>query len=170
MRPTGTIETLLITAAREFQEKLAADIAAGRLKTEDLFDEKYISDDAIKHRNKATGYFSRAILPKLKEWSAANRRIIYVVVMDRKGFMPTHVNPARSGVIMKDTVSQRGAQSAKLVGQAFRRPIEAGGELVVDISCPIKDREKSLGLSQDRVPAIEDLTYVSQEVKLQRTV
>jgi hypothetical protein len=65
--------------------------------------------------------------------------------MDRKGFMPTHVNPARSGVIMKDAVSQRGAQTTKLIGQAFRRPIEAGGQLVVDISCPVTIRERHWG-------------------------
>lgn len=140
-----TIESLLIATAREFQEKLAADVAGGRIKTEDLFDEKYLSDDGIKHRNKATGYFSSVILPRLKEWSSANRRIIYVVVMDRKGFMPTHVKPDRAGVIMKDTVSQRGAQSAGIVGQAFRRPIEAGGELVVDISHPITVMKKHWG-------------------------
>jgi len=140
-----TIESFLIATARELQEKLAADVAGGRIKTEDLFDEKYLSDDGIKHRNSATEYFSSVILPKLKEWSSANRRIIYVVVMDRKGFMPTHVKPERAGVIMKDTVSQRGAQSAGIIGQAFRRPIEAGGELVVDISYPITIMKKHWG-------------------------
>lgn len=140
-----TIEGLLITAAHEFEEKLAADVAAGRVRREDLFDEKYISKDGIKHTNRASEYFSRQILPKLKEWSKANRRIIYVVVMDRKGFMPVHIDPARSGVIMKDPVSQRGAQSAQLIGQAFRRPIEAGGQLVVDISCPVMIMEKQWG-------------------------
>jgi methyl-accepting chemotaxis protein len=140
-----TIESLLIATAREFQEKLAADVAGGQIKTEDLFDEKYLSDDGIKHRNRATGYFSSVILPRLKEWSSANRRIIYVVVMDRKGFMPTHVKPDRAGVIMKDTVAQRGAQSAGIIGQAFRRPIEAGGELVVDISYPITVMKKHWG-------------------------
>lgn len=140
-----TIEGLLIATAREFQEKLAADVAGGRIKTEDLFDERYLSDDGIKHRNRCTEYFSSVILSKLKEWSSANRRIIYVVVMDRKGFMPTHVKADRAGVIMKDTVSQRGAQSAGIIGQAFRRPIEAGGELVVDVSHPIVVMKKHWG-------------------------
>jgi methyl-accepting chemotaxis protein len=125
-------------------EKLEDDVDAGRVRTEDLFDEQYNSADAVKIR---TGLptISTEILGKLKELSSSDRKIIYVVVMDRKGFMPTHVNPARSGVIMKDAVSQRGAQSTKLVGQAFRRPIEAGGQLVVDISCPITVRNKHWG-------------------------
>jgi len=85
------------------------------------------------------------MLPKLKEWSAAHRNTIYVVAMDRNGFMPVHVMPARTGVIMKDAVSQQGARSPKLIGQAFRRPIEAGGQLVVDVACPIMIRERHWG-------------------------
>jgi len=139
------LERLLIATAREFQDKLAADVAGGRIKTEDLFDEGYLSDDGIKHRNRASGYFSSVILPRLEEWSSANRRIIYVVVMDRKGFMPTHVKPDRAGVIMKDNVSQSGAQSQDIIGQAFRRPIAAGGELVIDISCPVRVMNKHWG-------------------------
>ncbi len=157
-----TIEAFLVTAAREFQEKLEADIEAGRVRIEDLFDEKYISDNGTIYRNRATRYFNTAILPKLKGWSSANSRIIYVVVMDRKCFMPTHVNPARSGVIMKDTVSQRGAQSGKIIGQAFRRPIEAGGELVVDIACPITIMKKHWGcLRIGYLPANIAKTFVS---------
>ncbi len=139
------IEAHLIAAGLEFQKKLEDDVDAGRVRMEDLFDEKYISADAGKHTNRASAYFNREFLGKLKELSSRDRKIIYVVVMDRKGFMPTHVNPARSGVIMKDAVSQRGAQTTKLIGQAFRRPIEAGGQLVVDISCPITIREKLWG-------------------------
>ena len=139
------IEALLVAAGLEFQKKLEDDVDAGRVRMEDLFDEKYISADDGKHTNRASAYFNREFLGKLKELSSADRKIIYVVAMDRKGFMPTHVNPARSGVIMKDAVSQRGAQTTKLIGQAFRRPIEAGGQLVVDISCPITIRKKHWG-------------------------
>ena len=88
--------------------------------------------------SEASSYFAGEILPKLKAWSAAHGSIFYVVAMDRKGFMPVHLAPVRTGVIMKDTVSLRGAQSPTVIGQAFRRPLEAGGQLVVDISCPIK--------------------------------
>jgi methyl-accepting chemotaxis protein len=139
------VERHLVAAAREFQDKLAADIAAGRITAEDLFDEAYLSDDGVRHRNRASGYFSSVILPRLEEWSSANRKIMYVVVMDRRGFMPTHVKPERAGVIMKDKVSQNGAQSPGIIGQAFRRPIEAGGELVIDISCPVTVMKKHWG-------------------------
>jgi hypothetical protein len=46
---------------------------------------------------------------------------------------------------MKDKVSQNGAQSPGIIGQAFRRPIEAGGELVIDISCPVTVSNKHWG-------------------------
>ncbi len=46
---------------------------------------------------------------------------------------------------MKDSVSQQGARSPKLLGQAFRRPVEAGGQLVVDVACPITIRERHWG-------------------------
>lgn len=139
------IERILIATAREFQDKLVSDTLAGRVKPGDLFDEGYIPADGVRHRNRSTGYFSSEILPRLAAWSAANPRIIYVVVMDRRGFMPTHLKPERAGVIMSDSVSLNGAQSSSVIGQAFRRPIEAGGELVIDISCPVTVMNKHWG-------------------------
>ena len=62
----------------------------------------------------------------------------------------------RTGVIMKDRVSLRGAQSSLLIGQAFRRPIEAGGQLVVDIACPIVIHEQHWGcLRVGYLPSLE---------------
>jgi methyl-accepting chemotaxis protein len=140
-----TIENLLMTAAAEFRERLLTDLSTGRVRMEDLFDENYQRIDDEKHVNGASSYFGTDILPLLTSWSSAHRSIIYVVTMDRNGFMPVHVMPARTGVIMKDPVSQQGARSTKLVGQAFRRPIEAGGQLVVDVACPVTIGERHWG-------------------------
>ncbi len=131
------VEGLLLDAAAAFREKLHADLAAGVVRREDLFDEDYRTSDGEKHQNNASRYFAAEILPRLKEWAASHRSLIYAVAMDRNGFMPVHVMPNRTGVIMKDPVSQKGARSLTIVGQAFRRPIEAGGQLVVDVACPI---------------------------------
>jgi hypothetical protein len=57
--------------------------------------------------------------------------------MDKNGYMPTHTNPARAKVKMQDPISLAGARTDKIIGQAFRRPIAAGGELVVDIAVPL---------------------------------
>jgi methyl-accepting chemotaxis protein len=140
-----TAEDFIVAAATRFRETLLADLAGGRVRMEDLFDESYTRVEGDRFENRASAYFSTAMLPKLKEWSAAHRNTIYVVAMDRNGFMPVHVMSARTGMIMKDAVSQQGARSPKLIGQAFRRPIEAGGQLVVDVACPITIRERHWG-------------------------
>jgi methyl-accepting chemotaxis protein len=151
------IDALLVKAASELQGKIAADAAAGRVSKDDLFDQNYRVTEGDRHANRASGYFAAEILPLLKTWTAAHRSIIYVVAMDRKGFMPVHVMPGRTGVIMKDPVSLTGAQSHKLIGQAFRRPIEAGGQLVVDVACPITVTGQHWGcLRVGYLPAIEE--------------
>jgi methyl-accepting chemotaxis protein len=131
------IEALLSSSALEFTEKLLGDLEAGKVRMEDLFDEDYKQVGEGKVANQASEYFSIEILPKLRSWKGANSHLIYVVVMDRNGFMPVHLMPARTGVIMKDPVAQQGAKSDKIISQAFRRPVEAGGEVVVDIASPI---------------------------------
>jgi len=139
------VEHLLLSAAREFRERLLRDLDSGRVSLEDLFDEAYAVVDEGKHANRSSAYFRAGILPLLKRWSAGHPSVIYVVGMDRKGFMPVHLMPARTGVIMKDPVSQAGARSDRILGQAFRRPIEAGGELVVDVAHPIAIRGRHWG-------------------------
>jgi methyl-accepting chemotaxis protein len=132
------LEALLGASAGEFRERLLRDLAAGKVRLEDLFDENYRPAEAGKFTNRASEYFRAEILPKLAGWKSAHGSLVYVVAMDRNGFMPTHVMPARAGVIMKDPVSQRGARSDTLISQTFRRPIEAGGELLVDVATPIE--------------------------------
>lgn len=131
------VESLLLDAAGEFAETLMRDVRSGAVAAEALFDEGYVHVDGERYENRASAYFRSRILPRLKDWRAGHPSIVYVVAMDRNGFMPVHVMPARAGVIMKDPVSRRGARSEKFVGQAFRRPVEAGGELVVDVAVPI---------------------------------
>jgi methyl-accepting chemotaxis protein len=150
-----TAEEFLVTAAAQFRAMILADLAAGRVRLEELFDENYARIEGDRFENRASAYFGSSILPKLREWSAAHRNTIYMVAMDRNGFMPVHVMPARTGVIMKDPVSQQGARSLKIIGQAFRRPIEAGGQLVVDVACPVTVRQRHWGcLRIGYLPAI----------------
>jgi methyl-accepting chemotaxis protein len=139
------VEDLLLNAAEEFRGMVLSDAAAGRIEMEDLFDERYLPLNGDRYENKASGYFRTSVLPKLQAWSAAQGNIMYVVAMDRNGFMPTHVMPDRAGHIMQDPVSQKGARTQNLIGQAFRRPIEAGGQLVVDIACPISIKGRHWG-------------------------
>jgi methyl-accepting chemotaxis protein len=151
-----TAEDFIVTAAAQFRETVRADLDIGRVRMEDLFDENYTRIEGDRFGNRSSAYFGTAILPKLKEWSSAHRNTVYVVAMDRNGFMPVHVMPTRTGVIMKDAVSQQGARSPKIIGQAFRRPIAAGGQLVVDVACPVTIRKRHWGcLRIGYLPAIE---------------
>jgi methyl-accepting chemotaxis protein len=124
---TGTLSSLLETSVQQ-----------GRLEHAALFDDQYQpAGEAGKFTTRVCGYFETEVLGLLKKWTGSDKRIVYVVVMDRNGYMPTHVNAARARIRMQDQISLAGAKSDRIVGQAFRRPIAAGGELVVDIAAPL---------------------------------
>ncbi|NOX20200.1 MAG: hypothetical protein GXO99_02910, partial [Nitrospirae bacterium] len=111
--------------------------SSGLISEDTLLGNTYKKVDENRYASGADNYFEVQILPLLKKWKSLDSRIIYVVIMDRNGYMPVHLDPGRSGVIMEDQVSLKGARSEKVIGQAFRRPKEVGGELVNDISAPI---------------------------------
>lgn len=131
------IDSFLNAIATEFMQKLEKDIERGVVNAADLFDDKYVPLEDGKFRYLASGYFEREVLPLVRGWVSHSQNIIYVVVMDKNGFMPTHTMPSRAGVRMMDDVSQTGAKTQQILGQAFRRPVEAGGELVVDVTVPV---------------------------------
>jgi methyl-accepting chemotaxis protein len=113
-------------------------IQQGRLDAASLFDDNYTkTNEPDKFGARANQYFDAEVLPLLKAWSQSDKRITYIVAMDKNGYMPTHTNPARAKVKMQDPISLAGARTDKITGQAFRRPIAAGGELVVDIAVPL---------------------------------
>jgi len=72
----GTVERLLLSAAGEFQQKLLADLASGKVRLEELFDENYAPIDGDKYTNGACRYFAAEILSKLTVWSASHGNII----------------------------------------------------------------------------------------------
>lgn len=111
-----------------------------------LFDDQYAkTDEPDKYTTRANRYFEAEVLPLLKTWSQSDKRITYVVAMDKNGYMPTHTNPARAKVMMQDPISLAGARTDTITGQAFRRPIAAGGELVVDIAVPLVIAKRQWG-------------------------
>lgn len=131
------MEALLLEMAGSLKEKIQSDLSSDMLTEAALFDTSYTSRDEKRFASRADNYFEVQILPLLKRWKGLDERIIYVVVMDRNGYMPIHLDPKRAGVIMNDPISLNGARSQKVLGQAFRRSKEAGGELVNDISAPL---------------------------------
>ncbi len=137
-RVDESMEDLLKSSARSLQSMLGETIRAGGLGLTALLDESYAKvNEEGRLSTGATRYFETAVLPELKKWAQSDRKIVYVVAMDRNGYMPTHILPARAGIRMQDPISLNGARSESLIGQAFRRPVAAGGELVIDIAHPV---------------------------------
>lgn len=132
------MEELLQHWAATLSSHLNASLQRGSLDQAGLFDENYAAGgDKDKFNTRSCAYFESEVLPLMKKWAGSDKRIVYVVVMDRNGYMPTHINAARARVRMQDQISLSGARSEKIIGQAFRRPAAAGGELVVDIAAPL---------------------------------
>ncbi len=142
----NAMEESLRSCAASLATLLEGAVRQGRLDDAALFDENYTkTNEPDKFATRANRYFEAEVLPLLKTWSQADKRITYVVVMDKNGYMPTHTNPARAKVKMQDPISLAGTRSNAIIGQAFRRPIAAGGELVVDIAAPLVVAGKQWG-------------------------
>ncbi len=131
------MEEYLRGFATTLTSKITEDVDQGLIRQETLFDFTYEKREDGKFSSRFDNYFEVQILPLLKRWKTVDNNMVYVVVMDRNGYIPVHLNPERSGVRMEDPISQAGAKTEVILGQAFRRPREAGGELVNDISAPL---------------------------------
>ncbi len=132
------IEEMLKSGAAEVTAKLEQAIKGGAISNEILFDTNYSSGrEADKFTARYSKFFESHVMPQVKQLGQSEKKIIYVVAMDSNGLIAAHNNPARLGVKMSDPVSLNGAKSTAIVGQAFRRPVAAGGELVNDIAHPI---------------------------------
>jgi methyl-accepting chemotaxis protein len=142
----ASMEDYLTSIAATFTAKLEEAVQQSRIDMESLFDENYVrTAEEGKFSTKSVRFFDADILPILRQWAQHDKRLVYVVAMDRNGYMPTHIMPARAMVRMQDPISMNGARSTVIIGQAFRRPVAAGGELVTDVSCPVMVRERHWG-------------------------
>lgn len=141
-----SLEAYLKTIAAEFTSRLEEALQQGRIDMDSLFDENYIkTEEENKFKNRSNSFFDAEILPLLKQWVKKDRQLIYVVAMDRNGYMPTHIMPARAYIKMNDPVSMSGAKTSTILRQPFRRPIEAGGQLAKDMAIPIMVRNRHWG-------------------------
>ncbi len=141
-----TMEAYLKTIVAEFTSKLEEAVKYARIDMDSLFDENYVKTaEEGKFKVRSNRFFDAEVLPLLKKWVLKDRRLLYVVAMDRNGYMPTHVMPARALVRMSDPVSLSGAKSSRILAQPFRRPIAAGGELAMDIAMPVMVKNRHWG-------------------------
>lgn len=140
------MEAYLKTLAVEFAALLEEAVRQSRIDIDSLFDENYIKTaEEGKFKVRSNRFFDADVLPVLKRWTQKDRRLLYVVAMDRNGYMPTHIMPARALVKMTDPVSLSGAKSSRLAAQPFRRPVAAGGELAMDMAMPVMVKGRHWG-------------------------
>ena len=141
-----TMEAYLKTLVVEFTTMLEEAVRNSRIDMDSLFDEHYVKTaEEGKFKVRSNRFFDTEVLPLLKRWNLKDRHLLYVVAMDRNGYMPTHIMPARALVKMTDPVSLSGAKSSRLVAQPFRRPAAAGGELAMDMAMPITVKGRHWG-------------------------
>jgi len=142
----SSMEAYIKTIADEFTAKLEDSLQRGKIDIDSLFDENYVkTEEESKFKNRSNSFFDSEILPLLKRWIKKDSHLIYVVAMDRNGYMPTHITPSRAYVRMTDQVSLSGAKTPTLLRQPFRRPKEVGGDLVKDVAMPIKVKDRHWG-------------------------
>lgn len=132
------MERMLYGWSTELSERINGDIKNNRISIDALFDEHYRPTTKDRFETSATAYFEGNINGLLRSWTASDSRIVYVVAMDKNGYMPTHAMKERSGLMLKDKVALTGAKSRTVIGQAFRRPMDAGGQFVVDVARPLE--------------------------------
>jgi methyl-accepting chemotaxis protein len=142
----SSMEAYLKTIAAEFTSRLEEAVKYARIDMDSLFDENYVKTaEEGKFTVRSNKFFDAEVLPLLKRWVAMDRRLLYVVAMDRNGYMPTHIMPVRALVRMTDPVSLSGAKTPRLMGQPFRRPVAAGGELAMDMAMPVIVKNRHWG-------------------------
>jgi len=140
------MEAYIKTLVVEFTAVLEEAVRQSRIDMDSLFDENYVKTaEEGKFKVRSNRFFDTEVLPLLKRWNQKDRRLLYVVAMDRNGYMPTHIMSARALVKMTDPVSLSGAKSSRLVAQPFRRPVAAGGELAMDMAMPVAVKSRHWG-------------------------
>lgn len=140
--------------ARLMEKMLAETVASGRLTLEEIFDENYVpitGTDPPKFHTRYDSYMDETIQPMEDEFLEKDNQVIYAVLVDRNGYVPTHnarYSKPLTGDKEKDKVGNRtkrmfndpvglaAARNAKenvLVQSYFRDT----GEKIWDISVPV---------------------------------
>jgi methyl-accepting chemotaxis protein len=152
---------LVQQAAREVSALLEKSLDAGRLKLEDLFDDRYqpiAGTQPQKFKTKFDSLFDQ-VMPMVQEGMVErNPWLVYAICCDRRGYVPTHnkrfSEPLtgkydydfvhnRTKRIFDDPVGKRcGSHEQPFLLQTYRRDT---GEIMHDISAPVYVRNQHWG-------------------------
>lgn len=158
-------DTKVMGWAKEAAEKcsrvLESAIDKGELTEEQVFDTLYIPIPGTypqKFNTSYDSYTDRHILPIEEEYLVRDRRMVFIVLLDRNGYLPTHnkkfSNPL-TGDRLKDISGNRtkrifndktGFMAARNTGpfllQTYRRDT---GEIIKDLSVPVRVKGRHWG-------------------------
>jgi len=140
-------------AAREVGALFEKAVDAGRIKLEDLFDDKYVpipNTRPQKYKTRFDDFTDQAVTPLQEQLVDQNSWVVYAISIDRKAYVPTHnrrfAQPLtgnekvdfignRTKRIFDDPVGRRcGDHEQPFLLQTYRRDT---GEIMHDISAPV---------------------------------
>ncbi len=140
-------------AAREIGALFEKAVDAGRIKLEDLFDDKYVpipNTRPQKYKTRFDDFTDQAVTPLQEQLVDQNSWVVYAISIDRKAYVPTHnrrfAQPLtgnekvdfignRTKRIFDDPVGRRcGDHEQPFLLQTYRRDT---GEIMHDISAPV---------------------------------
>ena len=140
-------------AAREVGALFEKAVDAGRIKLEDLFDDKYVpipNARPQKYKTRFDDFTDQAVTPLQEQLVDQNSWVVYAISIDRKAYVPTHnrrfAQPLtgnekvdfignRTKRIFDDPVGRRcGDHEQPFLLQTYRRDT---GEIMHDISAPV---------------------------------
>ncbi len=165
-----TVDTPFITAVRDAAARVAAafeaELAAGRLNENDLFDQEYRPIPGTEPQQVMTRFteMTDRVLPAIQEpVLTLSERIVFCAAVDRNGYLPTHnrkfSQPQRPGEVAWNTANCRnrrvfndrvglaaGRNTQPFLLQAYRRDMGGGKfALMKDVSAPVIVRGRHWG-------------------------
>ncbi len=91
--PVSGLASACVAAAQRISQVFEAAIASGRIRVEQLFDERYQPIEGSDPQQYMTAFtaFTDQVLPDIQEpLLTSDRRIMFCAAADRNGYMPTH--------------------------------------------------------------------------------
>jgi methyl-accepting chemotaxis protein len=148
-------------AAQGISQALDKAVDSGRIKIEDLFDDKYQpipNTKPPKFKTRYDDFTDQALGPLQEQLLEQSKWLVYAIFCDRKGYVPTHnrkfsqpltgdekvdfVNN-RTKRMFDDPVGKRcGSHEQPFLLQTYRRDT---GEIMHDISAPVHVKGRHLG-------------------------
>jgi methyl-accepting chemotaxis protein len=148
-------------AAQGISQALDKAVDSGRIKIEDLFDDKYQpipNTKPPKFKTRFDDFTDQVLTPLQEQLLEQSKWLVYAIFCDRKGYVPTHnrkfsqpltgdekidfVNN-RTKRMFDDPVGKRcGSHEQPFLLQTYRRDT---GEIMHDISAPVHVKGRHLG-------------------------